>query len=257
MKPTLLTAVAACVLMAASAVSAGTVTLTRVDPSRTTATPNSHLNTEVWRSRDNGRWNRVYHGPFYLTDGTDRYITYCLEQYVFASFPTDREVVTPEDMAAGNYSGVSRLNNDPIFVSPGNQQTTLLEDIGRLFNTAYHLAVDGETRAAFQLALWELADDDRDVTTGRLRYGDAGTTQAASIAQSFIDNLYTATLRTTNYQFYQNLAGDSSQLFVSAKQPTPSLDKPPAPVPLPLSGLMLVPALGALAALRRRKPSPA
>ena len=255
MKQLLIPALAALLALIGAAAQAGTVTLTRVDPTRTTATPNEYLNAPIWRSMDGGRWRQVYHGAFYLTDGADRYIAYCLEQYVFVSFPTEREVVTMEDMAAGNFSGVNRLNPDPVFTTPSGERTTLLEDIGRLFDTAAHLAVDGESRAALQLALWELTDDDRNVRTGRFRTWDTSESSASSMAQRFLDNMYGVPTAPTRHQFFVNVVGQTSQLLISAATPTPSLDgsHDVALIPLPLSGLLMVPALGALGLLRRRR----
>ena len=125
--------------------------------------------------------------------------------------------------------------------------------VSSLFNANYDdLDVnDSVQAAAFQLAVWEVAnDDDFDLEGGVFQaagFGDEAA-EITSAAQNFLTDgkSYDGS---SNWQavFLETLEENQTQNLVTASR-TPDV----APVPIPASGLLLVAGLAGLAGLRRR-----
>ncbi len=131
--------------------------------------------------------------------------------------------------------------------TPGLFSTAVIDNIDRLFTSAYDSITDGVSAAAFQVALWEIVEDTAtgiDLTSGNfLTPSNTNTTQqqVRTTAQSFLDGLGSADTGGFALRFF---AADDSQDFVTFERISP--------VPLPASGLLLLSA-GLGASLLRRK----
>ena len=126
----------------------------------------------------------------------------------------------------------------------------VLDNIDRLYSSAYASVVDGLTAAAFQVAMWEIVEDTAlglDLATGTFSAIDATSTGGSVIgtAQGFLDGLSTAPTGLYDLQFF---ASPTSQDVVSG-----SLIETPAAVPVPASGLLLLSAAGLMAARRNKR----
>lgn len=140
------------------------------------------------------------------------------------------------------------LRNGHSYVNtPNLLSSDVVDNVDRLFTSAYTAVTDAVTAAGFQVALWEIVEDTvtgLDLTTGNFSAVDAaGYDGVVAQAQSFIDGLGTAGTGGYNLSF---LASPTSQDFVTA-DPIPF-----APVPLPASGLLLL-ASGLLLVRRKSK----
>ncbi len=124
-----------------------------------------------------------------------------------------------------------------------------IDSIGRLFDTAFSTLVlsDNAQSAGFQLALWEIVyeKDGNPLNLGDGRFEAWGSGAAAAIAagQAFLNNLGGPATATYALTFLQSDPHRSQNLVTATL----------APVPLPAAGLLLIGALGGLAALRRRR----
>ncbi|THH37100.1 PEP-CTERM sorting domain-containing protein [Aliishimia ponticola] len=145
------------------------------------------------------------------------------------------------------------LRNGATYESVSNPFTdAVLANIEGLFNSAYDNVTDKVTSAAFQVAMWEIVEDTAtgfDLSAGAFSAIDASTFSGSVIdtAQGFLDGLATAPtgLFEVNY-----LLSPTSQDLVTAQRVTP-----PAAVPVPASGLLLLSA-GVFLASRRRNTKP-
>ena len=127
----------------------------------------------------------------------------------------------------------------------------IVDNIDRLFSSAYSQVVDGVTAAAFQISVWEIVYDTDtmlDLDGGNFfTVADANGVEfneaVEAQADTFLAGLANAQMGAYDLTFMYN---DGSQDIVTA---TPAI----AAVPLPASSLLLLGAMGGLGALRRRK----
>ncbi len=133
--------------------------------------------------------------------------------------------------------------------TPNLFSTAVIDNIDRLFNSAYDLVNDGLTAAGFQVALWEIVEDTStglDLSAGAFSAVDASTTGVVSTAQSFLDGLATAPTGIFEVSLFASAA--SQDVATAVRIPAPEV----AAVPLPASGLLLLSA-GGLLLIRRKK----
>lgn len=135
--------------------------------------------------------------------------------------------------------------------APFSQWTVAQDRIQRMFDANF-AGLDATNRvqaAAFQLALWEaLYDSDFDLTTGVFRGQGLLGTQSSAVDAAAAGYLAAASgyagsrqYNLTYWQGLENTQGRQTQSLVSV-----------VPVPLPAGALLLITALGAVAAVRRR-----
>lgn len=133
-----------------------------------------------------------------------------------------------------------------------------LADVTSLFSHAYAGTVGNATKAAgFQLALWEVFSDDRNLATGKV-YKTGGTNAAVvTEAGSLLASLSTAswTAPAVNYDLTMFSNGQAQDFLVAAPAIGPSM----TPVPEPESVSLMLAGLGLLGfvARKRRSPRPA
>ncbi|MDD5334011.1 MAG: PEP-CTERM sorting domain-containing protein [Rhodoferax sp.] len=122
---------------------------------------------------------------------------------------------------------------------------TQAADVSRLYSQSYASTTGNALNsAAFQLALWELANDNGDLSSGSVRATNLSN-GAVTAAGSMINNARNGVAGSTQYTFnlYTNPARQDFLVTVSA-------------VPEPESYAMLLAGLGLMGAVvRRRKPS--
>lgn len=122
----------------------------------------------------------------------------------------------------------------------------VIDNIDRLYSSAYASVTDGVTAAAFQVSLWEIVEDTAtgiDLGSGAFSAVDASAPGVVATAQGFLDGLATAQTGLYEIDFF---ASPASQDVVTARLA-------PSAVPLPASGLLLLTAGGLLAARRRTR----
>lgn len=119
-----------------------------------------------------------------------------------------------------------------------------LENINKLFTTAYTQVVDAVTASGFQIALWEIMTDTGSMDGLDLTNGDFITTGSGAQytqASTFLNDLANAGPDTYTVTTYYSAV---SQNLVRGEL---------APVPAPASAILLLGGIGGLAAMRRRK----
>jgi hypothetical protein len=120
------------------------------------------------------------------------------------------------------------------------------QQVAKLFGHAYEDSLMGSTQAAgFQLALWEVFNDDGRLDQGAVRVTGTTNNAVRQSAQTLLDSLASWTGNGTNYEltFYQN-ATHQDYLAVTG---------PLSPTPEPESYALLLAGLGLIGLVARRR----
>ncbi len=121
---------------------------------------------------------------------------------------------------------------------------SVVGQLGALLNNALVLVEDAKSAAAFQLAAWEISNESGgslNLGAGAFRVSTAGQGTKA-LAQGWLDLI-------ANGAWKKN----PQVMILQAPGTQDLLTDLPAAVPVPAAGVLLVGALGGLAAVRRRK----
>ena len=122
--------------------------------------------------------------------------------------------------------------------------STIASDVSKLYSQSYSSTFsNANNSAAFQLALWELAKDDGNLSTGQVKSTASTSTAVVAAATTMISNAKTAAAGATQYSFnlYTN-AGHQDYLVASV-----------TPVPEPETYAMLLCGLGLIGFTARRR----
>jgi hypothetical protein len=173
---------------------------------------------------------RASAGGFRLTDGTNKFVAWCLDVFDYLSLPGKYDITT------------TPFTNREV-LSP-----TKIGNIQSLFDNNYSDAMltNNNESAGFQMALWELIYETGnvfDVSAGG--WSATAATSAVNYANSFLGNLGASASQHFNLTFYQGLdpRDGYGQNLVSA-----------TPVPLPATaGLLALGLLGLFGLAGRRK----
>ncbi len=166
--------------------------------------------------------NNVRSGAFSVTDGTNSFLAWCFDIFAFLDNDVEYTVTDPADTM------------DPTITA---DRDSLLN---RLFSSQFADVDTAEEGAAFQLAIWEIVNED---PNGTLGLGDGLFTAsdnagAISLANTYLMNLGGA----EDYDLTYYVSGTNQDLMAGTL----------APVPLPAGVLFLMGGLGALGLMRRR-----
>lgn len=121
----------------------------------------------------------------------------------------------------------------------------ILDRLGALMSNAFGLVTGASSAAAFQMAVWEIANE----SSSQLQLSNGGFKMTAAngttlgLAQSWLDNI-TAGRWTA-----------SGKVTILSAPGTQDLLTNIAPVPVPAAGVLLLGGLTAMGALRRRRKS--
>lgn len=217
--------------VAATGVSASTVTLQAQDPDDIFAGNGSAAVKLEVPFDDQSVWARA--GGFGITDGINNFVGWCVNMAATLSLPTE-------------YTAT----NTPFHSGLGFTET-VAENLQSLFNTAYStLDLSSNWQSAgFQLAMWEIIHEDPNnplnITSGALRF-TGGSTLARDFAAELLAGLDGDWTGQYNLSFFVS-ANDAqgnplSQNLVTA-----------APIPLPAAAWMLLAGVLALVAVGRRR----
>jgi hypothetical protein len=185
----------------------------------------------------------VLAGGFNVKVGTDQFIAWCLDILDIISLPSNYSVNN-----LNPFSGGTPINNGPI-LSPDRRA-----DIQALFDSGYNTflnaissGANNSQSAGFQLALWEIVNETAgsySLTAGNFT---AANNNADRVAANTAANSYLAGMvsyqgpKLFNVSYLQAVTANNQNLVTVS------------PVPLPAAGLMLLTALGGVAAAYRRK----
>ena len=139
------------------------------------------------------------------------------------------------------------LYNDNVPDLTGFFGATRAAEIGTLYNYAYAGTVGPSTAttnlnaAAFQLALWEIANDDGNLATGLVHTTGTTTPAVVTAAQSLLTYVGSNTSGPAQYTFKLYTSADRQDYLVAI------------PVPEPETYAMLLAGLGLLGVIARRR----
>ena len=152
------------------------------------------------------------------------FLAFCIDPFQWASrFPTSYTMFSSTTNIDAKF-GTERANN-----------------IRALFNEGYNSALGSNSgAAAMQLALWEVANDDKVLSTGGVRTNAATNRVLASGAQSLLTNL--GSYGGPSLYSYTLYTSSTKQDFLVA-----------APVPEPETYAMMLAGLGLLGVVARRR----
>ncbi|WP_311029161.1 PEP-CTERM sorting domain-containing protein [Mesorhizobium koreense] len=173
---------------------------------------------------------RASAGGFRLTDGTNKFVAWCLDVLDYLSLP-------------GKYDFTIAPFTNREVLSP-----TKIGNIQSLFDNNYSdaMLINNNESAGFQMALWELIYETGNVFDVRNgEWSATAATTAVNYANSFLGNLGASASQHFNLTFYQSLdpRNGYGQNLVSA-----------TPVPLPATaGLLAFGLLGLFGLAGRRK----
>ncbi|HUO44281.1 MAG TPA: PEP-CTERM sorting domain-containing protein [Burkholderiales bacterium] len=149
-----------------------------------------------------------------------------------------------------HYASTSyQANYDPSSNSVASVFPTQVSDIENLYNLYYAGTIGNNAKAAaFQLALWEISQDDENLHTGVVQVTGSTDSTLVTNAANLLSNLsYSGPnlYNLTMYQVDRSIAGSSGQSYIVAQ-----------PVPEPEACAMLLAGLGLVGfAARGRKRS--
>lgn len=138
-------------------------------------------------------------------------------------------------------------------VKPDTHTQSVVDNIDRLFTSAYAQVVDGVTAAAFQLSVWEVILDDGaafsldngNFLTKRLSNGNEFNPAVEAQADLFLAGLANAETGGYDLTFLYN---DGSQDIVTGTK----IEEVVPAVPLPAGGVLMLSGLLGFGALRRK-----
>lgn len=182
---------------------------------------------------DDGILREVSAGGFRVTDGASKFVAWCLDLATTLTLPSRYTITdTPFKNTTGTFSASVQSN------------------LQKLFNTSYStLDLNNDAQSAgFQLALWEIVDEDRSRLTlsgGTLRYlsGNSGARDAANKFLAQLDGPVTQQYQLSFFESSVDKKGSQiSQNLVSV-----------APIPLPAAVWLLGGGIVLLAGVARRR----
>ncbi|KAF0161684.1 MAG: hypothetical protein FD157_4125 [Rhodocyclaceae bacterium] len=222
----------AALVLAACAASAAaeTVQLRYVSPAAALATP-LHLPPGT-QSYYVGSYNLQIQTP------ATSFQAYCVDPFQYAS------------------TGYLSYGKSPLasFLSGSAQK---LADVSSLFAHAYANTIGNATKAAgFQLALWEVFNDNKNLTSGSVYKTSQTNAAAVAEANNLLASLAASTWTTpaANYDLTMFSNAQKQDFLAAAPAVTPSTT---SPVPEPEASMLLLAGLGLLGlALRSRRNRP-
>lgn len=192
-----------------------------------------------------GGLTRVSAGGFSMSDTTPNglgdFVAWCLDLGAFLGTSSEHgyaATITPFQNGGVNLMAAGMARVQSIF--DANFSSTFFSDPDAQVNRA--------KSAAFQLSLWEAVyDDDWDITMGSFQATASQDVQ--SLATSYLQAASNWTGGSSwDLTYLESTSASRRQNLVTAA---------PSPVPLPATGIMLLAAIGGLAAARRKRQKPA
>jgi len=212
----------------AASAAAETVQLRYVSPAAALATP-LHLPTGT-QSYYVGSYNLQIQTP------ATSFQAYCVDPFQYAS----TGYLTYEKSSL------------PSFLSGSTQK---LADVSSLFAHAYADTIGNAIKAAgFQLALWEVFNDNKNLTSGGVYKTSQTNAAAVAEASNLLASLATANWTTpaANYELTMFSSAQKQDFLAAAPASIPSNT---TPVPEPETSMLLLAGLGLLSLAARRRGS--